>query len=103
MPNWLPIALGIAAGCCSTASFAPQVLKAWREGDTHAISKRMYVITVAAFGLWIAYGVMIGSAPIMIFNTLSLLMSGSILLLKVRNERRGGDADGSAPARPTGG
>lgn len=97
MPNWLPTALGIVAGCCSTVSFAPQVFKAWREGDTHAISKRMYLITVTAFALWIAYGVMIGSAPIMVFNALSLLMSGSILLLKLRNERRGGGTDAAPP------
>jgi len=100
MPYWLTTALGMLAGCCSTASFAPQVLKAWREGDTQAISKRMYVITVTAFTLWIAYGVMIGSAPIMIFNALSLVMSGAILVLKLRNERRSGgaaDAVGVAP------
>jgi len=91
MPAWSATALGIVAGCCSTVSFAPQVLKAWREGDTQAISKRMYFLTVTAFALWIAYGVMIASLPVMIFNALSLMMSGAILLLKLRNERRGED------------
>ncbi|WP_223291762.1 SemiSWEET family sugar transporter [Defluviicoccus vanus] len=59
----LPEIIGTIAGLCSTGSFVPQVVKAWREGDTEAISKKMYVMTVAAFSLWIAYGVMIASIP----------------------------------------
>jgi MtN3 and saliva related transmembrane protein len=33
---------------CTSFSFVPQVLKAWREGDTEAISKRMYVASLIA-------------------------------------------------------
>ena len=85
-------ALGVVAGICSTVSFVPQVLKAWRENDTEAISKRMYYVTVTAFVLWTIYGFVIGSLPIIIFNLLSLGLSGMILFLKVRNERRGASA-----------
>jgi MtN3 and saliva related transmembrane protein len=88
MGGWWPTVLGTVAGLCSTASFVPQVVKAWREGDTGAISKRMYVITVTAFALWIGYGVLIGSWPIIVFNTVSLLLSGTILVLKIREGRR---------------
>ena len=66
----------------------PQVLKAWKERDTAAISKRMYMVTVTAFILWSAYGFMIGSWPLIVFNLLSLALSGSILFLKIRNDRR---------------
>lgn len=87
MEAWLPTILGTVAGICSTASFVPQVIKAWREGDTEAISKRMYVVTVTAFSLWIAYGFVIGSLPIIVFNTLSLALSATILVLKIRSRR----------------
>ena len=80
--------VGIVAGLCSTSSFVPQVLKAWREGDTEAISKRMYIVTVSAFSLWIVYGVMIESWPIIAFNIASLILSGAILALKLRSSRR---------------
>ena len=76
--------VGTVAGLCSTSSFIPQVLKAWRERDTTAISKRMYLVTVSAFSLWIIYGLMIASIPIVAFNIASLLLSGTILLLKLR-------------------
>ena len=59
-----------------------------REGDTGAISKRMYLITVTAFALWIGYGALIGSWPVIVFNTASLLLSGSVLALKLRRRRR---------------
>jgi MtN3 and saliva related transmembrane protein len=84
----IPVLVGTVAGICSTGSFVPQVIKAWREQDTEAISKRMYVVTVAAFTLWIVYGLMIGSVPIITFNILSLLLSGTVLLLKLRHQRR---------------
>lgn len=80
--------VGLVAGVCSTSSFVPQVLKAWREGDTEAISKRMYIVTVSAFSLWIIYGVMIESWPIVTFNIASLVLSAAILVLKVRSSRR---------------
>jgi MtN3 and saliva related transmembrane protein len=90
MEGWLPTILGTVAGLLSTFSFVPQVVKAWREGDTEAISKRMYIVTVSAFVLWTVYGFVIGSMPIIIFNILSLVLSATILVLKLRN-RSGGD------------
>ena len=89
MGEWFPTVLGVTAGLVSTSSFVPQVLKAWRDRDTAALSKRMYVVTVTAFTLWSLYGFLIGSAPIVIFNLLSLVLSGTILVLKIRDERRG--------------
>ena len=88
MQTWAVTILGLTAGLCTSLSFVPQVLKAWRERDTAAISKRMYLVTVTAFTLWSVYGFMIGSWPLIVFNLLSLCLSGSILFLKLRNDRR---------------
>ena len=80
--------VGTLAGICSTSSFIPQVIKVWREGDTEAISKKMYLVTVTAFSLWIIYGLMIGSMPIIVFNIASLALSATILAIKLRNVRQ---------------
>ncbi|MGZ9083830.1 MAG: SemiSWEET family sugar transporter [Rhodoplanes sp.] len=80
--------VGTVAGICSTSSFIPQVIKVWREGDTEAISKKMYLVTVTAFSLWIIYGLMIGSMPIIVFNIASLALSATILVIKLRNLRQ---------------
>jgi len=51
MQTWWLTTLGLAAGLCTSISFVPQMLKAWREGDTEAISKRMYIASLIAYGL----------------------------------------------------
>lgn len=88
MEAYLPTLIGTAAGICSTASFVPQVWKCWRLGDTDAISLKMYVVTVTAFSLWIVYGLFIASLPIVVFNTLSLGLATSVLVMKLRNMQR---------------
>ena len=87
MLSWWPTALGMVAGLCTSFSFVPQVLKAWREGDTEAISKRMYLASFAAYGLWIVHGLMIASTPVILFNTLNLLFAATILGLKLKSLR----------------
>lgn len=88
MDGWIAGLVGIVAGICSTSSFVPQVIKVWREGDTQAISKKMYLVTVTAFSLWTVYGFLIGSLPIIVFNLLSLALSATILIAKLRHRRR---------------
>jgi MtN3 and saliva related transmembrane protein len=84
MAGWQLTVLGFVAGVFTTFGFLPQLLKAWRSTDVEAISKRTYVISSAAFALWIVYGVMTGRVPIIVFNALSLAFSGAILVLKLR-------------------
>lgn len=100
MPDWLPTFLATIAGILSTSSFVPQVVKAWRERDTKAISKHMYMVTVTAFVLWSAYGFLIGSWPMMVFNLLSLGLSATILVFKIRDDRR--KSQGAPPSREPG-
>ncbi len=92
MESWWLTALGFVAGICTSFSFFPQLLKAWRSTDTEALSKRTYVISTGAFTLWIVHGVMIGRLPIIVFNVLSLVLSGAILLLKLRAQKAGAGA-----------
>ncbi len=88
--------LGTAAGLCTTYSFVPQVVKAWREGDTRAISLRMYWVSVTAFVLWVVHGLMVERMPIVVFNALNVILGGLVLWLALRG-RRAGRADGAEP------
>lgn len=76
--------VGTAAALCSMASFAPQIVKIWREKDASSVSLRMYVVTVTGFSLWIAYGVLTKSWPVAASNVVCLGMSATILALKWR-------------------
>lgn len=84
--------VGTGAALCSMTSFAPQILKIWRERDASSVSLRMYVVTVTGFSLWIAYGVLIKSWPVTGANAVCLVMSATILALKWRFSRSEGEA-----------
>ncbi|HEY2049347.1 MAG TPA: SemiSWEET transporter [Caulobacteraceae bacterium] len=80
--------LGVAAAACSMTSFAPQLIKIWRERDASSVSLRMYLVTVAGFVLWASYGALIGRWPIVGSNLVCLIMSGGVLALKFRFGQR---------------
>ncbi len=86
--------VGVAAGLCSMASFVPQILKILRERDAESVSLRMYIVTVTGFVLWTAYGVLLGSWPVWLSNTVNLALAAAILALKLRY---------GAPRAPSGG
>ena len=80
---WVQI-VGTAAACCSMTSFAPQIVKIWRERDASAVSLRAYGITVTGFGLWTLYGLMLGSWPVTVSNSVCLVMAATVLVMKIR-------------------
>ncbi len=79
--------IGSAATCASVLSFFPQALKVIKTRDTSGISTKMYAITVASFTMWTAYGVLLPSYPLIIANSLCLLLSGFILAMKLASVR----------------
>ena len=75
--------LGSAAALASTVSFAPQALKIIRTGDTRDISAGMYAITVLAFALWMAYGLLLRQWPLVASNVICFVLAGFILMMKL--------------------
>ncbi len=89
MTGWIVQVLGVGAALCSTISFAPQVIKIYRDKAAESVSLRMYALTVTGFSLWIAYGLFLKSWQLVVSNAICLLLSGAILALKMRYDRRG--------------
>ena len=87
MQTWWLTALGLAAGLCTSPRFVPPAIKTLREGDTAAISKRMYVASLIAYGLWIVHGLAIASMPVILFNAVNVVFAGLILVLKLRGAK----------------
>lgn len=76
--------IGYVAATLTTISFVPQVVKVLRERQTQGISAGMYLLFTAGLAMWLVYGVMIGSAPVSIANAISLLLAGTVLVVKLR-------------------
>jgi MtN3 and saliva related transmembrane protein len=75
---------GYAAAVLTTGSFLPQALMTIRSRNTRGISLAMYVIFTLGVALWLAYGVFLESWPMILANTVTLGLSVTILLLKLR-------------------
>jgi len=76
--------VGTAAALCSIASFAPQMIKIWKERDASSVSLKTYSLTVACFVLWVAYGVLTSAWPIVVSNACAFVMALGVLAMKWR-------------------
>jgi MtN3 and saliva related transmembrane protein len=81
--------VGYVAASLTTASFLPQVLTALKSPDLSSISLLMYVMFVTGICCWLIYGVMLGDGPLIAANVVTLMLSASVLYLKIREVRRG--------------
>jgi MtN3 and saliva related transmembrane protein len=77
--------LGLLAGILTTVAFIPQVIKTWRSHSTHDISLAMFAIFTAGVFAWLIYGLVIEDLPIIAANSVTLVLAGSILIMKIRN------------------
>ncbi len=87
MSNLAANGVGTLAALCSMSSFAPQIIKIWRDRDAAEVSLAMYLVTVAGFCLWSGYGLMLHSWPVTISNLICLGMAAAVLALKWRFSR----------------
>ncbi|MBP9233367.1 MAG: hypothetical protein KBF30_01760 [Hyphomonadaceae bacterium] len=76
--------VGSAAGICSMASFVPQIGKIVSERSAKGVSLKMFAVTVTAFVLWTAYGVLLQSWPVAVSNGVCLILSLTIVALRIR-------------------
>ena len=79
--------LGMIAGTLTTIAFVPQVLKIYQTKSAKDVSYLMFSIFSTGIVLWLIYGVLIRSAPIIASNVVTLTLSLIIILLKVRYHR----------------
>ena len=80
--------LGLAAGALTTIAFVPQVLKTWRSKSGNDISLGMFLLFSTGVLLWLIYGILIDSLPVILANAVTLILSLTVLVLKLRYQRR---------------
>ena len=75
---------GYLAAFCTTASFLPQVIKVFKTKHTKDISLGMFLLMTAGVSFWLIYGLLISSPPIIMANTVTVVLSFYILFMKVK-------------------
>ena len=77
--------LGYVAAALTTVAFVPQAVKTLRTRDTRAISLGMYMVFTVGLCFWLAYGIALGSWPMILSNIVTLALALLILALKLRH------------------
>ena len=83
MTNWAG-AIGMSAGVLTTMAFVPQVVQTWNSGSAWDFRLRIPLMFVTGAGLWLGYGLLSGSMPMTLANTVTLLLASCILSMKLR-------------------
>ena len=79
--------LGFIAAFCTTAAFVPQLVRVLRLRSARDISLPTFLMFSVGVLLWLIYGVYTGSKPVIASNVVTLVLSVSILILKLRYDR----------------
>ena len=77
-------AIGSVAAVLTTASFIPQAWHSFKTRDVSGISLVMYSVFTLGVALWLLYGVLLQSWPLMIANSITLVLAVAILGMKLR-------------------
>jgi len=76
--------IGYFAALLTTFSFLVQAIQSWRTRDLSGISVGMYSMFTLGVGMWLIYGIVIESWPLIVTNALTFLFALSILLMKLK-------------------
>ena len=79
--------LGFVAAFCTTAAFVPQLMRVLKLRSARDISLPTFLMFSIGVFLWLLYGFSIHSKPVIVSNGVTLVLSVSILILKLRYGR----------------
>ncbi|WP_017733419.1 SemiSWEET transporter [Nafulsella turpanensis] len=75
--------IGILAAICTTLAFLPQVIKTWKSKSAKDLSLGMFLLFFTGVALWLTYGLLIYNIPIILANSITLVLAGSLLFFKL--------------------
>ncbi len=77
--------IGGAAALLTTLCWLPQTLRAVRARDTASLSLATFAVFAAGIFLWLIYGLLIGSWPVILANLFTLALNLVIVAQKLRH------------------
>jgi MtN3 and saliva related transmembrane protein len=83
----IEIYIGFAAGVLIAVSMIPQVIKSYKTKSVKDISMWMLIIIQIGTFLWIVYGMMIESLPIIGMDGFGFIVNLTMISLKIKYEK----------------
>ena len=75
--------VGFIAAFFTTTAFLPQAYHSWKTRDLSGISLPMYCLFTLGVAAWLIYGILINSLPVIVANSITLMLSAIVLYLKI--------------------
>ncbi|HWZ12658.1 MAG TPA: SemiSWEET transporter [Acidobacteriaceae bacterium] len=75
--------IGYMAAFCTTIAFVPQIIRVLKLRSAREISLGMALIFSFGVIMWLIYGLMLRSRPVIIANAATLLLSVGLVILKL--------------------
>jgi MtN3 and saliva related transmembrane protein len=80
--------LGLIAAACTTIAFLPQVVRNWKRRSTGDLSFGAFGLFTAGVTLWLVYGLIIDNLPIIVSNSVTLVLNAINLAQIVKYRKR---------------
>lgn len=78
--------IGLIAAFSTTTAFVPQLVRVWRLKSARDISLYMFLLFSFGEAMWLLYGLLIHSPPVILANVVTLGLALAILALKLKYE-----------------
>jgi len=76
--------LGFIAGALVTCSLIPQLIRVFRLRSAHEISLLFTTLLLLGILTWLAYGISLRLAPVIIWNAAGAILVATLLYAKLR-------------------
>jgi len=77
--------IGYFSAFLTTLAFVPQAHHSWKTRDLSGVSLPMYSLFSLGVVGWLIYGILIVSWPIIVANSITLLLACVVLCLKLKH------------------
>lgn len=78
---------GLIAGAIITIGFLPQVIRVFKLKSAHEISLTFAILFLIGIGCWLAYGISLRLTPVILWNSISVILALALLYAKLKYGR----------------
>jgi MtN3 and saliva related transmembrane protein len=78
---------GLIAGAIITIGFLPQVIRVFKLKSAHEISLTFTILFLIGIGCWLAYGISLRLTPLILWNSISVILALALLYAKLKYGR----------------
>jgi MtN3 and saliva related transmembrane protein len=80
--------IGFIAAVLTTAAFLPQVYQTWKTKDVSSLSLPMLILFFIGILLWLIYGFLKESLPMIFANSITILSVFLLMFFKMKYGKR---------------